>query len=80
MVLHKGYGGLQRLHRLRLMLHYNLLILLVFADILTDNSIRAEPQRQADDKTYRHLAHDLVLTLQAVLVFAEHLDIVVEEA
>ena len=79
-ILHKRDGGLQRLYRLRLMLYNDFLILLLYGNILTDDSIGTEPQRKTNNEADGHLAHNLVLALQAILIAAEHLDIIVEEA
>ena len=69
---------MQRLHRFFLMLYHNLLVLL-HIDILSNHSIRTQPQRQTYDETDAHLPHNLVFSFQAILITAEYLDVVVKE-
>ena len=79
-VLHEGDGGLQRFHGFRLVSDNGLDALLFGGNILMDDSIGTEPERQAHNESNADLTYNLVLALQTVLVLAENLDIVVEEA
>ena len=80
MVLNKRYGCVQRLHRLLLVLHHYLLILLLNVYVLTHHGVRAQPERQTYDKADTHLSHNLPFTFQAVFVATEYLNIVIEES
>ena len=79
-VLQEGDGRLQALHRLTLMLHHHFLpLVLLERDILAHHRIGTEIEHQAHNQADAHLAHNLVLALQSLLVSAENLDVVVHE-
>ena len=62
------------------MLHHNLLVLLLYADIFAYDGIGTEPECQAYDEADADLSHNLILALQSLLFLAEYLDVVVEKA
>ena len=80
MVLHKGDGGLQRLHCLFLVFHHDFLILLLYSNIFAYYGIRTEPECEAYNKTDTDLSNDLVFAFQSLLITLEDFDIVIHES
>ena len=79
-VLHEWNRGLQRFHGFRFMRDHRFDTLFLGRDVLMDDGIRAEPERQTDNQSDRHLSHNLIFALQSFFVATENLDVVVEEA
>ena len=79
MVLDERYGGLEGLDSLCLVFNDYFLVLFVLRDILSNNGIRTQPERQRHDEADTDLANNLVPALQAIFVLLENLDIVIHE-
>ena len=77
--LEEGDGGLRGLDFLGGVYHLCLPALL-HLDVLADDHLRAEVERQSHDEAQAHLADDFELAVQAFLVLLEYLDIVVRKA
>src|SRR3712207_169676 len=79
MVLHEGNRCLQRFHGFRFMGHYRFLSLALGLNVEVDFGVGAGPKRQSHDETDGYLTHNLVLSLQSILVFLEYFDVIVQE-
>ena len=80
-VLDEGDGGLGRLLRLALVHDYSALpCAALHLDVLADDGLVAQVEREAHDDAKTHLTDDLELAMQTLLVALEHLDVVVGKA
>ena len=80
MSLEERNRGLQRFPCFRAVFHHGFLALAVDGEVLVHLHVGRSPEHQAHDESDTHLSHNLVFTLQALLVALENLDEVVHTA